>query len=664
MSNKPFKIILKLILLNLLILSSFSAWSTHVIGGNISVIWESQNQYKIKVKIYRDDLSGGAQMPASIEVGIYEIGTNNLEGFMTIPLASTSIIPLGDECYTPDPNSLQIEEGVYESTSNFFINSFSPGYYVQTEIFARNTLALNLNVTPSNLQGMTFYCEIPDPALGTNSSPIFDDYPVDAYFCINSSKIFNFNVTDPDGDSLVYSLATPLGTISTTGGSNTTPGSGAYPYYPTVPWSAGYSLTNIVGGGSPMSINVITGDITAAPGVLGYFTFAVKVEEYRNGVKIGEVRSDIQYASLICSGSADPDFLNSEPTMGQTIQIPYNNLYCKDLIFNDINISDTLYIEMISPIFDSGAYQTTPIPDINGGLHFFYDFNGSIWTNSVVTSPNIYDNIVGAEFNIGTVANRFCWTPKCAQIGGTYPFKVIAFSLGCEGKSLDSIEFNIEVIPPIIEFGSMENISIPYGEEYCQDISFRDSEIVDVLQMNITSDIFNHGAYYPSVSNNYFYNDTLLTEVLNGGVNTNNLGSKFCWTPDCEHIGSVFNVQSILKSKECPAAIVDTISFDIIVTPPHDSLEVIPNVFTPNGDGMNDLYSISGISNPCNDNIHVKIFNRWGIKMYESTEPNFSWDGKTIGGGDVSSGTYFVTIQGVFGDELIELEKRTVTVLR
>jgi gliding motility-associated-like protein len=650
----------KIIILSILFLTGLSAWSSHVVGGSISVVWQGQNQYKIKAKIYRDEVNGNPPMYGSIQVGIYEIGTNIQTGFAILPLQSQSFVQLGDQCYIPNTDSLQIEEGIFETTTNVTIPNFSDGYYIQTEIFARNSLALNL----SGLNGMTFYCEIPDPALGENSSPAFGDYPLDAYFCINSAKIFDFNVIDPDGDSLVYSLSRPLGTITSAGGNWTSSGSGAYPYYPFVPWSAGFSLSNILGGVTPMSINTVTGDITASTGFLGYFTFAVKVEEYRNGVKIGEVRTDVQYASLNCSSPGIPDFLGSEPENGQTIQIPYNNSYCKDLIFSDINANDTIYIEMISPIFDSGAYQTTPIPDLSGNLHYFFDFNGTIWTDSVVTSPNIYDPIVGAEYNIGTVANRFCWTPKCAQIGGVFPFKVRGYSLGCEGETLDSIEFTIEVIPPEIEFGSIENISIPYGEEYCQDISFQNSEIVDVLEMSIISDIFNHGAYYPNLSNNYLYNDSLLTQVPNGESNVNNIGSKFCWTPECEQIGSVFSVQSILISEECPSAISDTLIFDIIVTPPSESLDIIPNIFTPNGDGINDVFHISGVSNPCNDEISVEIFNRWGIKIYESVEPNFGWDGRTDGGEEVPVGTYFVVVKGMFGGELIEIEKRTVTMLR
>jgi gliding motility-associated-like protein len=79
---------------------------------------------------------------------------------------------------------------------------------------------------------------------------------------------------------------------------------------------------------------------------------------------------------------------------------------------------------------------------------------------------------------------------------------------------------------------------------------------------------------------------------------------------------------------------------------------------------MNDTYKIGGITNPCNDEITVEIFNRWGLQVYESVEPTFEWDGTNKNGKDVPAGTYFVLVKGIFGSEVIVIEKRTVTLMR
>lgn len=68
----------------------------------------------------------------------------------------------------------------------------------------------------------------------------------------------------------------------------------------------------------------------------------------------------------------------------------------------------------------------------------------------------------------------------------------------------------------------------------------------------------------------------------------------------------------------------------------------IPNIFTPNNDGTNDLFevSISGYQN-----YRCSIFNRWGNLMFETDAPQISWDGYTAAGQLVSTGTYFVVIE-------------------
>ena len=71
---------------------------------------------------------------------------------------------------------------------------------------------------------------------------------------------------------------------------------------------------------------------------------------------------------------------------------------------------------MISNVFDSGAFVPVMVPDMSGNYHYYYNWNGSAWNDSVVIPPNQFDTAVGADWNITTVANRFCWTPTCTQI--------------------------------------------------------------------------------------------------------------------------------------------------------------------------------------------------------------------------------------------------------
>ena len=67
----------------------------------------------------------------------------------------------------------------------------------------------------------------------------------------------------------------------------------------------------------------------------------------------------------------------------------------------------------------------------------------------------------------------------------------------------------------------------------------------------------------------------------------------------------------------------------------------IPNVFTPNGDGVNDVFTIDG---KAITDFNLTIVNRWGNTIFESNDINTSWDG-TADGTPCLDGTYFYIIK-------------------
>jgi gliding motility-associated-like protein len=83
---------------------------------------------------------------------------------------------------------------------------------------------------------------------------------------------------------------------------------------------------------------------------------------------------------------------------------------------------------------------------------------------------------------------------------------------------------------------------------------------------------------------------------------------------------------------------------------------VIPNVFSPNGDGVNDLFIIQNLL--LYDFRQVTIYNRWGKAVYSSTQYNNDWDGK-----NVPDGVYFVVVNILNGRVLQEFSG-TLTILK
>lgn len=70
---------------------------------------------------------------------------------------------------------------------------------------------------------------------------------------------------------------------------------------------------------------------------------------------------------------------------------------------------------------------------------------------------------------------------------------------------------------------------------------------------------------------------------------------------------------------------------------------LMPNAFSPNGDGINDIYKPKdGYRNI--EEFHAYIYNRWGQKLYEWTDPATGWDG-TYRGKPVKEGVYFCLVK-------------------
>ncbi len=94
----------------------------------------------------------------------------------------------------------------------------------------------------------------------------------------------------------------------------------------------------------------------------------------------------------------------------------------------------------------------------------------------------------------------------------------------------------------------------------------------------------------------------------------------------------------------------------VIGTPP----VYIPNSFTPNGDGNNDLFLVYG------ENIKtvgLKVFNRWGEKVFDSNNQFLGWDG-TYKGVLQSPGVFVYEAQITFLDDKKSLRTGSITLIK
>jgi gliding motility-associated-like protein len=95
--------------------------------------------------------------------------------------------------------------------------------------------------------------------------------------------------------------------------------------------------------------------------------------------------------------------------------------------------------------------------------------------------------------------------------------------------------------------------------------------------------------------------------------------------------------------------------------PKDTSSLTIPNVFTPNGDGLNDVFK------PITKNIETlqcTIYNRWGIQVAELKEPSQVWDGRNTAGIQCTAGVYYYVLSAKGTDAKEYEEKGFVQLIR
>ena len=98
-------------------------------------------------------------------------------------------------------------------------------------------------------------------------------------------------------------------------------------------------------------------------------------------------------------------------------------------------------------------------------------------------------------------------------------------------------------------------------------------------------------------------------------------------------------------------------AFSIVIS---ESELKVPNAFSPNGDGVNDVFKVKHKSLV---KFNATVFNRWGQELYKWNNPDEGWDG-TSHGKAVKDGVYFIVVHAVGSDGIKYNHKGDINILR
>jgi gliding motility-associated-like protein len=251
--------------------------------------------YLIRLKLYRDCL--GIPLGTSATI-CYASSSCGLSNTFVAPEVAVNIVP-ANNCVNTAPtcpgNIGDVEEHIYEAIVT--LPQACTDWRFSWDECCRNAAITTLqNGAGQSLYISALLNNVDAPA---NTSPAFTNL---AYtrFCVGNAFYYDQGATEPDGDSLHFSMVAAEGNGF---GCPATPSNLTY--------VQPYTAIQPVGTSVPFTIDPDNGLIYFVPNTVQVGVFCVLVREFRNGILVGEVKRDIQINVIGQCNQIDPSFVDT-----------------------------------------------------------------------------------------------------------------------------------------------------------------------------------------------------------------------------------------------------------------------------------------------------------------------------------------------------------------
>jgi gliding motility-associated-like protein len=638
--NNVRKQVLNIILILGLIISPFLSLASHIVGGEITYKYQGNNRYRITVDIFQDCIGGQQNAIQQDDPAFLSLFYNDGSGqkIRSDSVGGTTInVPanFSNSCVN-NPPLVCLKRIRFEF--EYFLPPSPRGYIVVYQRCCRNAAIVNV-VNPGNV-GATYYCIIPPSTQVPvpNNSATFKNYPPQI-ICANVPLVYDHSATDIDaGDSLSYELCQAY-----IGGQpdDAKPIPEPPPFLP-VAYSPPFTASNPMGGNPRIQIDPRTGLLTGTPsGDAARFVVTVCCHEWRNGVKINTVTREFQFSVTGCTKAVvanTPVFSDLPNTyivdcIDSTVQFKNSSTGGFDW-FWDFGVNGATSTEF-EPTFtypDTGTYlvklvvnRGTTCPDsITRIVKVYPSFTGDFSISGLFCPKSRIEFADSSKTTYGTI-DYWSWDFGDSQFDGNQYtahqydsggiYKVILYSgstKGCRDTTVKLVD--IEKFKP---FAGNDTVIVK-GER----IDFKASGGIYYAWTPTTllSDptIFNPVAYYND-EGYYRYN---------------------------VHIQSEYGCQGD-----------DSIIVRVVANPSF----FVPNAFTPNGDGRNDILRPRAVG--YRNAEYFRIFNRFGEMVHDSKDFEVGWDGY-YKGNKADIGTYYYMLKLINRFGAVETSKGDVILLR
>lgn len=371
-------------------------------------------------------------------------------------------------------------------------------------------------------------------------------------------------------------------------------------------------------------------------------------------------------------GSSNFSLISVTPTTSTTYTlIGMNSTGCINSIQYTIQVIPTPTLSLINPLYYLCSGNATI--SANGASSYQW-MPGAFTGSTIVVSPSVTTNytVVGA--------NGICTSSAISTVSlGTAPPLILTSNnqSGCIGTCFSLSNSSNSFYPFTYNWGD-NAFSTPLLSQHCYSVA---GEFTVSAQATFSTGCSVISANTLTIS--VFPPPSLMINIIGGNtqnINTNigiiNLstgGNQYIWSfgdgsqnvvtsslTEIVHSYSITGNYCVkLIAENTTTGCIDSISqcIDVLCQSYINS----PNVFTPNGDGSNDIFKFDS---ECIDFLNVVIYNRWGLKILEWDKINSGWDGRTTSGQLVVEGTYFYVLKYIDSNGKTVTQSRSFSLFR
>jgi gliding motility-associated-like protein len=193
--------------------------------------------------------------------------------------------------------------------------------------------------------------------------------------------------------------------------------------------------------------------------------------------------------------------------------------------------------------------------------------------------------------------------------------------------------------------GGLNRVVLTYSVEGCFDFTSDTANIIIAFEPILAQDVYTlqygQNGKFGITTNDVIPSGSTIKLIQNpkNGV-AKIVNDSLIYTPDPRFISSEIMTYEICPDG-CPDLCVQT---NVIIDFTKDIPCQIPNLLSPNGDGINDLLIIPCLGESRYPDSRITIFNEWGHEVFNDQPYQNDWDGR-YGGNPLPVGTYFVVLQ-------------------